>query len=112
MKHSSQILLNLKLNLGCKHDSHCKSSIGYHKSSPLNNACDLVSQTCVSEICQIDVANGYIDGDSNNVGDNTTLICLPGFVNSVDNASRIKVSWYECRDVKIIYGFIYFRRRI
>ena len=68
----------------------------------------MVSQTCVSGKCNIDVANGYIVGESNDVGDNTTLMCLPGFVNNIDNSSRIDVSWYENREMKMIFKSIYY----
>ena len=83
--------------------------MGYLKSFPAESMCDLVSQTCVSEKCNIDVANGYIVGESNNVGDNTTLTCLPGFVNNIDNSSRIDVSWYENKEMKMVFKSMYYK---
>ena len=59
------------------------------------NSCDLISQTCVPDICHVDVANGYIVDKPNNVGDNNTLVCFPGFLDNINNSSRVNVSCHS-----------------
>ena len=81
--------------LGCKSNLHCNSDLMHRNGSPDMHRCDILRKECTKDVCLLDVPNGHINGNRNNVGDVGMLSCLPGFVNNINNYTQTNVTWYD-----------------